>query len=66
MEFSRRSLNRPDHQSTEAEALAQRALAIYLVEVPTAAQGICARFDRVVTVGALDRGDPVPGFHFGN
>jgi hypothetical protein len=37
MEFSRRSLNRPDHQSTEAEALAQGALAIYLVEVPTAA-----------------------------
>lgn len=82
MQFDRRFLNRPDDGpapadtlvvidvlrsfTTAAVALAQGAVAVYPVQAPGAAPDLRARLGRVVTVGALAGGDPVPGFDVGN
>jgi len=82
MRFSRVFLNRPGHQSTDADtvvvidvlrsfttaavALGQSALAVYPVEDPASVRNVCAKIEHAISVGALAGGAPVPGFDYGN
>ncbi len=82
MEFSRLFLNRlqdpPQGRdvvvvidvlrsfTTAAIALDRGATAIYPVDSVLAAHQLARRLPRVVTVGAVGGGDPIPDFDFGN
>ena len=82
MRFSRVYLNRLQNQpaardtvvvidvlrsfTTAAVALARGASAIYPAEGVAAAIVLAGRLEDVVSVGAIEGGDPVPGFDFGN